>query len=81
MQPNALPDMQCTMPVKKPTRSTRIFTPNLIAYRLVNQFRRENADVVCDEPVKSDAGEMSVSEDSKQNAWLASYESETQTTV
>ena len=39
-------------------------------YRLANQFRRENADVVGDKPVKNDAGEMSVSEDSKQKAWL-----------
>ena len=30
MQPNALPDMQCTMFVKKPTRRpTRILTPSL----------------------------------------------------
>ena len=31
-------------------------------YRLANQFRRENDDVVGDKPVKNDAGEMSVSE-------------------
>ena len=29
MQPNEMPDMQCTMLVKKPTRSMRILTPNL----------------------------------------------------
>ena len=30
MQPNEMPDMQCTMLVKKPTRrSTRILTPSL----------------------------------------------------
>ena len=39
-------------------------------YCLANQFRRENTDVVGDKPVKNDAGEMSMSEDSKQNAWL-----------
>ena len=33
-------------------------------YRLANQFRRENTDVVGDKPVKNDAGEMSMSEDS-----------------
>ena len=38
-------------------------------YRLANQFRRENTDVVGDKPVKNDAGEMSVSDDSKQKAW------------
>ena len=32
-------------------------------YRLANQFRRENTDVVGDKPVKNDAGEMSMSED------------------
>ena len=35
-------------------------------YRLANQFRRENTDVVGDKPVKNDAGEMSMSEASKQ---------------
>ena len=69
MQPNAMPDMQCTMLVKKPTRrSLRILTPSSEIYRLANQFRRENADVVGDKPVKNDAGEMSMSEDSKQKA-------------
>ena len=39
-------------------------------YRLANQFRRENTDVVGDKPVKNDAGEMLMSKDSKQKAWL-----------
>ena len=43
-------------------------------FRLANEFRRENADVVGDKPVKNDAGEMSMSEDSKQKAWLEHYE-------
>ena len=34
-------------------------------YHPANQFRRETADVVGDKPVKNDAGEMSMSEDSK----------------
>ena len=42
-------------------------------HRLANQFRRENADVG-DKPVKNDAGEMSMSEDSKQKAWLENYQ-------
>ena len=42
-------------------------------YRLANQFRKENADVVGDKPVKNDAGEMSMSDDSKQKAWLEHY--------
>ena len=75
MQPNEMPDMQCTMLVKKPTRrSTRILTPRPEIYRLANQFRRENTDVVGDKPVKNDAGEMSMSEDSKQKAWLEHYQ-------
>ena len=43
-------------------------------YCLANQFRRENADVVGDKPVKNDAGEMSMSEDSKQKVWLEHYQ-------
>ena len=43
-------------------------------YRLANQFRRENADVVGDKPVKNNAGEMSMREDSKQKAWLEHYQ-------
>ena len=75
MQPNEMPDMQCTMLIKKPTRrSTRILTPSSEVYRLANQFRRENTDVVGDKPVKNDAGEMSMSEDSKQKAWLEHYQ-------
>ena len=42
-------------------------------YRLANQFRRENVEVVGDKPVKNDAVEMSMSEDSKQ-AWLEHYQ-------
>ena len=73
MQPNDMPDMQCTMLIKKPTRrSTRILTPSFQS--LANQFRRENPDVVGDKPVTNDAGEMTVSEDSKQKAWLQHYQ-------
>ena len=53
MQSKALPNMQCTMLVKKPTRKS---------------------DEVSDKPVKNDAGEMSMSEDSKQKAWLEHYQ-------
>ena len=44
-------------------------------YCLAHQLRRENADVVGDKPVKNDAGEMSMSEDSKQKAWREDYQS------
>ena len=43
-------------------------------YCLANQFRSENIDVVGDKPVKNDAGEMSMSEGSKQKAWLEHYQ-------
>ena len=43
-------------------------------YRLANQFRREKADIVGDKPVKNDAGEMLMSEDSKQKVWLEHYQ-------
>ena len=43
-------------------------------YPLANQFRKENADVVGDKPVKNDAGEMSMNKDSKQKAWLEHYQ-------
>ena len=39
-------------------------------YGLANQFRREDAIVVGDKSVKNDAGELSMSEDSKRKAWL-----------
>ena len=77
MQPNKMIDMQCTMLVKKPTRkSTRILTPSLQKSTacLANQFRRENTDVVGDKPVKNDAGEMSMSQVSKQKARLEHYQ-------
>ena len=39
-------------------------------FRLANQMRKENVDVVGDKPVKNDAGEMSTSEEAKQNEGL-----------
>ena len=74
MQPNALPGMQCTMLIKKPTRSMRMLTPSSEVYPFANQFKRENPDVVGDKAMKNDAGEMSMSEDSKQKAWLEHYQ-------
>ena len=43
-------------------------------YHHANQFGREKADVVGDKPVKNDAGEISMSQDSKQKAWLEHYQ-------
>ena len=42
-------------------------------FRLANQIRKENVDVVGNKPVKNDAGEMSMSEEAKQNAWAEHY--------
>ena len=43
-------------------------------YRLANQFRKHNADVVGDKPAKNDSGEMSMSDDSEQKDWLEHYQ-------
>ena len=43
-------------------------------FHLANQMRKENVDAVGDKPVKNDAGEMSMSEEAKQNAWAEHYE-------
>ena len=72
MQPNEMPDMQCTMLNKKVYKN--IDPKSSEVYRLANQFRRENTDVVGDKPLKNDAREMSMSEDSKQKAWLEHYQ-------
>ena len=42
-------------------------------YRLANHFKRENANIVGDKPIKNNAGEMSMSEESKRKAWLEHY--------
>ena len=41
---------------------------------LASQMRKENVYVVGDKPVKNDTGEMSMSEEAKQNAWAEHYE-------
>ena len=43
-------------------------------FRLANQRRKENVDAVGDKPVKNDAGEISLSEEAKQNAWAEHYD-------
>ena len=74
MQPKAMPDMRCTMLSQEADKVFENIDPKSSeVYRLANQFRRENADVVGDKTVKNDAGEMSMSEDSKQKAWLEHY--------
>ena len=44
-------------------RSMRILTPSLQVYHLANQFRKENAYVVGDKPVKNYEGKMSMGKD------------------
>ena len=70
MQPNEMPDMQYTMLVKKQTRSMRLLTPSLQTSAALLTSLEERTHVVGDKPVKNDAGEMSMSEDSKQKAWI-----------
>ena len=48
-------------------------TTSRLIFRLANQTRKENVDVD-DKPVKNDAGEMSMSEKAKLNAWAEHYE-------
>ncbi|MCU7898061.1 MAG: hypothetical protein KZQ61_05230, partial [Candidatus Thiodiazotropha sp. (ex Lucinoma aequizonata)] len=43
-------------------------------YRLANQMRRDNQDVIGEKPVKNDAGELSLDEDAKKEAWKEHYE-------
>ena len=63
------------MLVKKPTRRSRILTPSLQkSTALLISLEERTLDVVGDKPVNNDAGEMSISEDSKQKAWLEHYQ-------
>ena len=43
-------------------------------FRLANQMRKENVNVVGNKPVKNDTGEMSISKEAKQNVWTEHYE-------
>ena len=47
---------------------------SLEVYQPGNQLRKQKTDVVGDKPVKNNAGEMSMSEDSNQKAWLEHYQ-------
>ena len=65
--PSASPGVWCTMHNRNQTRPQ-------VVIRLGNQLRKENVDVRGDKPVKNDAGEMSMSEETKQNARAEHYE-------
>ena len=66
MQPNTLTDVQCIMLAKKLTRrSTRILTLSLQKYTTLQTSLEKETDVVGDKPVKNEAGEMSMGDDSK----------------
>ena len=43
-------------------------------YRLAKQMRRDNQDVMGEKPVKNDAGQLSLDEESKKEAWKEHYE-------
>ena len=51
-----------------------IDSKSLEVYCLANQFRGENTVVGGGRLVKNDAGEMSLSKDTKQKAWLEYYQ-------
>ena len=43
-------------------------------YRLAKQMRRDNQDVMGEKPVKNDAWELSLDEETKKAAWKEHYE-------
>ena len=43
-------------------------------YRLAKQMRRDNQDVMGEKPVKNDAGQLSLDEEAKKEAWREHYE-------
>ena len=43
-------------------------------YRLAKQMRRDNQDVMGEKPVKNDAGQLSLDEEAKKEAWSEHYE-------
>ena len=43
-------------------------------YRLAKQMRRDNQDVLGEKPVKNDAGQLSLDEEAKKEAWREHYE-------
>ena len=43
-------------------------------YRLAKQMRRDNQDVIGEKPVKNDAGQLSLDEEAKKEAWREHYE-------
>ena len=57
VQPNEMPVHHAHQEADKKVYEN-IDPKSLEVYRLANQFRRENTDVVGDKPVKNDAGEM-----------------------
>ena len=42
-------------------------------YRLAKQMRRDNRDVMGENPVKNDAGKLSLDEEAKKEAWKEHY--------
>ena len=43
-------------------------------YRLAKQLRRDNQDIMGEKSVKNDAGQLSIDEEAKNEAWKAHYE-------
>ena len=43
-------------------------------YRLAKQMRLDNQDVMGEKPIKNDAGQLSLDEESKKEAWKEHYE-------
>ena len=43
-------------------------------YRFAKQMRRDNQDIMGEKPVKNDAGQLSLDEEVKKEAWREHYE-------
>ena len=71
--PCAFLDVWCTMHADKVVYEG-IDHKAFDIFRLANQMRKENVDVVGDKPVENYIGEMSMSMDAKQNVWAVHYE-------
>ena len=52
------------------THGARKDAEKAVYENITNQMSRENVDVMGDKPVRNDAGEVSLSEEAKQEAWL-----------
>ena len=51
-----------------------VYSVLIMALWLAKQMRRDNQDVMGEKPVRNDAGQLSLDEESKKEAWKEHYE-------